>query len=618
MAISLKHSFQSAKADGADNTIVQPSDWNDEHVLTQATGRLLGRTSAGTGATEEITPGAGLTMSAGSLTANVTSVAGKTGAVTLANADVSGSAPLASPALTGTPTAPTAAVGTNTTQIATTAFVGAEIANDAPTKTGGGASGTWGISITGSSASTTGNAATATALATARTIALSGAATGTATSFDGSANITVPVTGLNATNLNAGTVPDARLSGTYSGVTLKIDGANTVFTTPSAGSTNAQGRTVFGLAEYRSSAASQVGAIVFYAPNTNSSIMHQLEVAGLLYNQNMVRFVVQGYRTTAAWNDVRKTTFGTVDVDVRWGVDPSGKNCLILGDVGTTWAYPHFSIIRALFSHSGLTDAYCSGWTVGIVTDLSTFTNVTSVIADSPLASDLSGNATTATTLATGRTIGMTGDVTYTSGSFNGSANVTGTATLANSGVTAGTYNFATVTVDAKGRVTAASSGSVEAFPAGTLMLFVQTAAPTGWTKSTTHNNKALRIVSGTASSGGTVAFTTAFASKAVSGTIANATAGGSISATTLTTSQIPSHTHGVTAQFANSGYSPTTVSWFYAPYTGSSTTVTSGGAGSGGSHTHTFTGTAHNHTFTGTAIDLAVQYVDAIIASKD
>ncbi len=37
-------------------------------------------------------------------------------------------APLASPALTGTPTAPTATAGTNTTQVATTAFVGAAIA----------------------------------------------------------------------------------------------------------------------------------------------------------------------------------------------------------------------------------------------------------------------------------------------------------------------------------------------------------------------------------------------------------------------------------------------------------------------------------------------------------
>lgn len=39
-------------------------------------------------------------------------------------------APLASPALTGTPTAPTASQGTNTTQLATTAFVQAEIAAD--------------------------------------------------------------------------------------------------------------------------------------------------------------------------------------------------------------------------------------------------------------------------------------------------------------------------------------------------------------------------------------------------------------------------------------------------------------------------------------------------------
>ncbi len=65
---------------------------------------------------------------AGYLTsAPVTSVAGRTGAVTLAVADVSGAAPLASPALSGTPTAPTATAGTNTTQLATTAFVQAAV-----------------------------------------------------------------------------------------------------------------------------------------------------------------------------------------------------------------------------------------------------------------------------------------------------------------------------------------------------------------------------------------------------------------------------------------------------------------------------------------------------------
>ncbi|MFN3188070.1 MAG: beta strand repeat-containing protein, partial [Candidatus Paceibacteria bacterium] len=64
----------------------------------------------------------------------------------------------------------------------------------------------------------TGNANTATTLQTARTIAISGGATGTATSFNGSANITIPITSLNAANLS-GTVPNASISGTYTGLT---------------------------------------------------------------------------------------------------------------------------------------------------------------------------------------------------------------------------------------------------------------------------------------------------------------------------------------------------------------------------------------------------------------
>jgi len=57
--------------------------------------------------------------------------------------------------------------------------------------------------------------------------------------------------------------------------------------------------------------------------------------------------------------------------------------------------------------------------------------------------------------LTTPRTIGMTGDVTW-SGNFDGSGNVTAAATLANSGATAGTYK--SVTVDAKGRVTSGTT----------------------------------------------------------------------------------------------------------------------------------------------------------------
>lgn len=46
---------------------------------------------------------------------------------------------------------------------------------------------------------------------------------------------------------------------------------------------------------------------------------------------------------------------------------------------------------------------------------------------------------------------------------------------------------------------------------AGTTMIFHQTNSPTSWTKSTTHNNKTLRVVSGNATSGGSSPFTAVF-----------------------------------------------------------------------------------------------------------
>ena len=82
----------------------------------------------------------------------------------------------------------------------------------------------------------------------------------------------------------------------------------------------------------------------------------------------------------------------------------------------------------------------------------------------STISGSIDGNAGTATKLASARTLGLSGDVTGTV-SFDGSANATIAATLANSGVTAGTYGSATqvgqVTVDAKGRVTAASNVAI-------------------------------------------------------------------------------------------------------------------------------------------------------------
>jgi hypothetical protein len=92
--------------------------------------------------------------------AGVTTFNTRSGAVTPANGDytvaqVTGAAPLASPALTGTPTAPTQAPGTNNTDIATTAYVDAK------------ASGFSIVSTRVSSTTSTGNLAGGTELALA-------------------------------------------------------------------------------------------------------------------------------------------------------------------------------------------------------------------------------------------------------------------------------------------------------------------------------------------------------------------------------------------------------------------------------------------------------------------
>ena len=45
MSISLKHGFGSGKLDGTDATLVQPSNWNSDHVLAIGSPKLFGRTS---------------------------------------------------------------------------------------------------------------------------------------------------------------------------------------------------------------------------------------------------------------------------------------------------------------------------------------------------------------------------------------------------------------------------------------------------------------------------------------------------------------------------------------------------------------------------------------------
>ena len=181
-----------------------------------------------------------------------------------------------------------------------------------------------------------------------------------------------------------------------------------------------------------------------------------------------------------------------------------------------------------------------------------------------------------------------------------------------------GTGASGTWGISISGNAATASNG----IPSGTVMLFVQTAAPTGWTKSTAHDNKALRVVSGTASTGGSVAFTTAFASQTPSGSVSVSISAGTLAAdaTTLSTAQIPSHNHQ--QSIGTIGIYGTEGSGYKGNYGGAG-----GGAidlsntrGGSGSHTHSISGapSVTSSSFTGSAINLAVQYVDVIIATKN
>ena len=122
----------------------------------------------------------------------------------------------------------------------------------------------------------------------------------------------------------------------------------------------------------------------------------------------------------------------------------------------------------------------------------------------------------------------------------------------------------------------------------GTKVTFMQAAAPVGWTKETTHDDKTLRVVSGTAANGGSQAFSTVFG------------AGKTASSHTLSTPQIPAHSHTQASniqtrdlELGNQTYPAITPSNTQTGYRGGS-----------GSHSH--------------SLSLDIQYVDIIIASKD
>jgi hypothetical protein len=191
---------------------------------------------------------------------------------------------------------------------------------------------------------------------------------------------------------------------------------------------------------------------------------------------------------------------------------------------------------------------------------------------------------------------------------------------LNNTGVTAGSYTSADLTVSADGRITAVSNGG--GFTAGTRLVFHQSSAPTGWTTDSSFNDYALRVVSsGGGGSGGSTSFTGSFNTSI-------GTSGGSVQGTSIDGNTMVAHNHG----FSDPGHYHS-MRWTQRDINdngGGRGDVESldGQTGGNSSSPTTQVGTnisfvtqgnsqAHSHGFTNPSLSLNVRYVNVIIGVK-
>jgi hypothetical protein len=184
--------------------------------------------------------------------------------------------------------------------------------------------------------------------------------------------------------------------------------------------------------------------------------------------------------------------------------------------------------------------------------------------------------------------------------------------------------------------ISGANLTGVDPFPSGTVMVFYQTAAPTGWTKSTSHNDKALRVVSGNGGgNGGThdltsppsLAHTHTGAAHVHSIGAHSHSDNFSASAHTLSTAQLASHRHGPQGANGLNGQGTTPPA---GKSTGGNNLWYTAYAGSNGSHSHSVSGSVSNSsaynsgsttpTASGstTPTAFAPKYIDVIICAKD
>lgn len=269
-------------------------------------------------------------------------------------------------------------------------------ANYAPTKTGGGASGSWGINITG-------NANSATSLQNIRYIGISGGATGSKTSFNGTYDITIPVT--------------------------KIDPSKSYYE---------NGKLLIKkvVAQYITDTNDNIGIIKITLPTGWSASMMGIEIdvyqyaGGIGYSKILVGGY--NYNGSSAWINTSVSILGSYDYKVRLGYDGS-KCCILLGTTTYNWHYPKVVVRNVMSGYTGY--ASLDGtWSTSLITTESGLSSIVEPVVNTGMtvgiARGCSGNAATSSKWATARSISLTGAITG-SVSLDGSSNVSLATTFA-------------------------------------------------------------------------------------------------------------------------------------------------------------------------------------------
>jgi hypothetical protein len=352
---------------------------------------------------------------------------------------------------------------------------------------------------------TTGSAAT---LTTARTIAISGDVTGTATSFNGSANITISAditanTIVNADINSAAAIADTKLA-TISTAGKVLNSATT------ATSANTASAIVARDASGNFSAGTITAALTGNA-TTATALQTSRTIGGVSFdgsaninlpgvnttgNQNTTgsAATLTTARTISLGGDVTGSASfnGGSDITITTEISPTSdiefRNLVLSGNLtinGTTTTVsatelaiednliylnanstvtnPDIGIVGnyndGTYAHTGVfRDATDGRWKFfkgyvpepGQTIDTANNTFQYADVQANTVYAALSGNASTATTLQTARTIAISGDVTGTATSFNGSADITISAGITANTIVNADINTAAAIADTK------------------------------------------------------------------------------------------------------------------------------------------------------------------------